>query len=409
VLYPVAAAALLLVAVVGGTSGPVVLAVPFVLAAAVGLAALERPRAEAAVSVDRTTWLQDEDHDFRVEVTTAGAAWVSARLEGGPGFESEPGVLISNADHGTVALPARASTWGVHGPLELHVELGGRGGLVHATEVHRLDLRIVVHPLPHHLRALVPPRWVRSVGGSHRSKARGEGVEFAEVRVRAPGDPWRSVNWRVTARRRVPWVNDRHPERATDVLLFLDSFGEAVGDRGTTLAMAVEAAMAVARRHLGSTDRVGLVDLGGVLRWVAPGTGSRQLYVVTETLLGSELITTYADKDLDIIPVQGLPPRSIVLALTPLADRRAIRALFDLRARGFDLAVIECETASWLPEARTRSETLAARLWDMERDLTRNRLRRLGVAVARWHRDESIDTAIDRVLTFRRRPTRMSA
>ena len=52
------------------------------------------------------------------------------------------------------------------------------------------------------------------------------------------------VNWRASARRGELWVNESHPERNTDVILFVDSFAEArLGDEGT-LDLAVRATAA---------------------------------------------------------------------------------------------------------------------------------------------------------------------
>ena len=63
-----------------------------------------------------------------------------------------------------------------------------------------------------------------------------------------PGDRLRSINWRASARRGELIVNDRHPERNTDVILFLDSFAEARTARAeSTLDRAVRAAATLAR------------------------------------------------------------------------------------------------------------------------------------------------------------------
>ena len=49
------------------------------------------------------------------------------------------------------------------------------------------------------------------------ARAKGEGIEFADMRPFAPGDPLKRVNWRASARRGELWVNESHPERNTDV------------------------------------------------------------------------------------------------------------------------------------------------------------------------------------------------
>ena len=62
--------------------------------------------------------------------------------------------------------------------------------------------------------------------GPRRSGARGEGLELAEVRPWVPGDHARRLHWRATARRGEPFVAERHPERAADVLIFVDTFAD---------------------------------------------------------------------------------------------------------------------------------------------------------------------------------------
>ena len=67
--------------------------------------------------------------------------------------------------------------------------------------------------------------------GNQVSRARGDGIEFADIREWAPGDRVRSINWRASARRGELWVNQQHPERNTDVVLFLDTFTDVRDER----------------------------------------------------------------------------------------------------------------------------------------------------------------------------------
>ena len=136
-------------------------------------------------------------------------------------------------------------------------------------------------------------------------------------------------------------MNEEHPERNTDVILFLDTFVEAREEDESTLDVAVRAAATLADRYLERKDRVGLVSFGGYLNWLLPGSGLVQLYRIVDSLLDTEIILSYAWKGVDVIPPRTLPPKALVLAITPLLDERAVTTLLDLRARGFDLAVIE--------------------------------------------------------------------
>ena len=68
-----------------------------------------------------------------------------------------------------------------------------------------------------------------------------------------------------------PYVNLRHPERSTDLILLVDTFSASV------LPRQVRAAAGLARTALARHDRVGLVGFGGVLHWVDPAIGQVQL------------------------------------------------------------------------------------------------------------------------------------
>ena len=180
--------------------------------------------------------------------------------------------------------------------------------------------------------------------GNEVARQKGDGLEFADLRPFAPGDRVRSINWRASARRAATGelvVNDRHPERNTDVILFLDSFAEARDAERSTLDLAVRAAATLASRYLERRDRVGIVSFGGILRWLVPGMGAAQRYRIVDSLLETEIVFNYAWKDVSVIPSRTLPPQALVLAVTPLLDERSVAALLDLRARGYDLAVVE--------------------------------------------------------------------
>jgi uncharacterized protein (DUF58 family) len=227
-----------------------------------------------------------------------------------------------------------------------------------------------------------PPRPVRTQAsvGSDTSRWAGEGLEFAELRPYQEGDRLRRVNWRVSARRGTLHTNLHHPERNADVVIFLDSFVESP----VSLDLAVRAASALATAYLEGRDRVGVVGFGGVLRWVLPSTGRAQTYRVLDSLIDTEVITSYAWRDVEVIPTRTLPPGALVLALTPLADDRALAALAALRARGFDLAVVDVSATGRTPAGAGEMGELAHRLWVLRHEGLRARYRRLGVPVVEW-------------------------
>jgi uncharacterized protein (DUF58 family) len=198
-------------------------------------------------------------------------------------------------------------------------------------------------------------------------------------------------------------VRERHPERDADVVVFLDTFSDAwSGGGSTTLERAVRAAATVVRAYAWRHDRVGLVSFGGILRWLQPGTGERQLYRIVDALLDTESRVSYSWKGIGVIPVRVLPPRALIVAITPLLDDRTVTALFDLRARGFDVAAIDVSPVPTAPRRPQLDETLAYRIWVMERAALRRRLREVGIAVAEWADGDPVQRPLWEVASSRR-------
>jgi hypothetical protein len=129
--------------------------------------------------------------------------------------------------------------------------------------------------------------------------------------------------------------------------------------------------------------------------------GITQRYRLIETMLETGVEPTYTWRDVNLIPARILSAKALVLGLTPLVDPRFIAALSDLRARGFDLVVVEVDPVSLVEAGSTEIEQLSYRLWVLEREVLRARLQGLGIGIARWG-DLDLETALEEVRTFRR-------
>jgi uncharacterized protein (DUF58 family) len=164
----------------------------------------------------------------------------------------------------------------------------------------------------------------------------------------------------------------------------------------------VRAASALTGAYLRGRDRVGLIGFGGTLRWLGPAMGERQLYRLTDALIDTEVVLSFAWKGLEVIPRRIIPPKSLVVALTPLLDDRSLSALADLRGRGHDLCVIEISPLPFVASGRRDDERLAYRLWELDRDALRARFLALGVPVVAWRRGEPLEPVLAAAASFRR-------
>jgi uncharacterized protein (DUF58 family) len=385
-----------------------IVATPFALLLALGVGLAREPRLEASVDVDPARSLEGDD--VAVEVTVSSATGVE-RLD--VALDLPSGVAVAEGPDGValrlspgeareLRFALRPARWGAYDVGSVALRARDRLGLV-LWERRLAEPRVLkVYPAPEPVGRAFPAVELQAFAGNEVARVAGDGIEYADIRDFVPGDRLRAINWRASARRQRLVVNERHPERNEDVVLLVDSFVDlALGSR-STLDDAVRAAAALATRYLGRRDRVGLVGFGGTLRWLRPGMGTTQRFRLVETLLETRVETTYASRDVNLVPARVLPPKALVVALTPLVDSRFATALEDLRARRFDLVVVEVDPSPLVARGKGRLDAVAFRLWLLEREAMRSRLERLGVAVARWGDEVSLDEALEGVRTFRR-------
>jgi uncharacterized protein (DUF58 family) len=406
--YAALSGAGLLTALVFARPELVALTAPFLLALAAGLALATPPQLRIELELDRARALEGEELGATVALESATPVDrldLYVRLPDGIDVlegRNPVALQLGRGERRELELRLSATRWGGHvlGPVyaRAHDPLGL---LTWETKTaSRAEVR--VYPREDVLRRILQPRETQVFTGNEVSRHKGEGIEFADIRLWAPGDPLKRVNWRASARRGDLWVNEAHPERNTDVILFVDSFAEARRGEKGTLDLAVRATATLADAYVARRDRVGLIAFGGILRWLVPGMGLVHLYRVVDALLDTQIVLSYYWKEIDVIPRRTLPPNALVIGLSPLLDPRSVGALLDLRARGYDLAVIDVSPVPFAPRPSWGLDAVAYDIWKLRRDALRHRLQRAGAAVVEWHDDTPLQALLEEVREFRR-------
>lgn len=178
--------------------------------------------------------------------------------------------------------PKRIGRWGVHGvALEVRgTPLGGEG-------LYEVPLMFAnphgVEALPKTLFTLL--RAAR--GGRARTAApvgrpaplAGEGEALKELREHVPGDPFKRIAWKASARRGKLLVREMEREERDVVWLIVDVSVELwAGEEGRApLDITVDEAASIAARHLSRGDKVGLIVFASRMRtWLPPDGGPEQ-------------------------------------------------------------------------------------------------------------------------------------
>ena len=344
------AAACALLAILARRADVVVLAVPFVGAAAWGAhrRPSAAPRAELALA---------EATVFEGQVTTTitvdadgGATGdvVAVCLGADPAVGWRPRSAARADGVGRWAgerrpIATRAVRWGRH-PISLSA--AACTSTLGAFRTEGLsDGPVVLTTLPLSAEFDAADAMPRPAGlvGLHRANRQGGGSEPAEVRPFRAGDRLRRINWRVSSRTGELHVTSTWSDRDTHVLLLLDTEAdigrsEGVDGRASSLDIAVRAAAAIAEHFLRSGDRVGLIDLGRRVRSVPVGSGRRHLRRLLDALVVAEAAPNHRAEPVRLRPTEA---GALVVVLSPLVGQAGQTQIAHLAHHGHTVVVVD--------------------------------------------------------------------
>jgi uncharacterized protein (DUF58 family) len=199
----------------------------------------------------------------------------------------------------------RAGRWGVHG-FALEV----RGSPVRSDGCYEVPLvfhsPFGVEVLPRSLATLLSSprggRTRRAADAGFASRHAGEGDELRELREHVPGDPFKRIAWKASAKRGQLLVRETDRTERDVVWLVLDAsvelwaglLGHAPLDQG------VEELASLATQRLSRGDRVGLVVAASRIRaWIPPDGGSKQAARIASALAGASVMVDADRTELD--------------------------------------------------------------------------------------------------------------
>jgi uncharacterized protein (DUF58 family) len=257
--------------------------------------------------------------------------------------------------------------WESRHPLNLRqTEFGGFG-----------KRRIVVRP------RLLDVRKVRSAAVASRipfpsttvTKIGPVTMDFRELRPYSPGDPFKFINWKATARgfrhgRFLPVVNDYEREGMKVVWIFLDcSSAMAVGPSvANVFEHAVEVVSGISYYYLRRGCRVGLRTYNGGAATVYPDAGNRQYQRILKELLRIEPGEDWEDLREAVCACRSYAPgcRPLFIVVTRFTKENAAQLLEGMKemariagTAGPRLPVMVVNVSGYGLAARSESERMA--------------------------------------------------
>ncbi|MBK8256616.1 MAG: DUF58 domain-containing protein [Polyangiaceae bacterium] len=232
-----------------------------------------------------------------VKLRAIASSQVDIKLEPPAGEVAANGKLRVKV---TVRTP-RVGQHGVHG---LALEVHGAPGLfeVPLTFANPYGIEVVPRPLATYAMQARGGRSRLSAAVGRPGRARGDGSDLRELREHQPGDPFRRIAWKASARRGMLLVRDFEREERDVVWIVLDANVQHwAGPVGRApLDYMIDEAAAVANRHLGRGDRVGLYLYATTARvFLNPEDGPAQGSKIAHALVVGTSTHDFDRSDLD--------------------------------------------------------------------------------------------------------------
>jgi uncharacterized protein (DUF58 family) len=261
---------------------------------------------------------------------------------------------------------------------------------------------LVVRQKPLNIRRLRDPRVVSRIPmpfGS-MSKMGMMTTDFKEIREYSPGDSYRHINWKATARsanpvRNLPLVNEFEREGKKVVWVFLD--GSASMATGTNVEnvfeYALQAVQGLSQFYLARNCHIGLYVYNNEGRCLFPDTGRRQEYKIYKTTLGLDVSLT---KEPLIKAVKkcrghlvGTNPFSIIIANVRKENLQELsEGVKELKKYsktiGKEPQILVIHVSGYSIAAKDYFENAGAVMLEMRNQATIRALRRAGVYVTSW-------------------------
>lgn len=308
---------------------------------------------------------------------------------------------------------------GRHQLGDLHLRLGGRLGLCELVAIvaAQQDVRVYPNLQAVHRYALAARTGLLDRALLRRRRPALGGGELEELREYVPGDAYRDVDWKATAKRKRPVVRVHGHDRSQVVMLCIDAgrmMAARLGDH-SKFDHALEASLLLAHVALTAGDYVGvLVFAEDVLCFVPPMRGRAHYRRVLDALHDLHARATYVDHArMTEFVRQRVAKRALLLVFSDLVDagqaRPLVQQLARLRRKHLPVCIaLEDASLSALAERTPKDEReafarAAAADLALERALVQAELRGAGIGLVEAPQSGLALAAVDRYLDIKRR------
>ncbi len=314
----------------------------------------------------------------------------------------------------------KGRTFGIYslGPIQAHCE-DLSGIRIETSTVEESSIIIVLPKTTERLTHFkINPRKTKPWPGEIVARKVGPGMDNFSIRQYIPGDSFRRINWRASARRSDEelLLNEQTAELGADTIVVVDArpASNLVSAEGESLVKnSTRAAISLSDKLLRDRNRVGLVTIGLETSRIPPGYGRRQYNRLILSLIKVRAGGLFTFENLPSYLKYFYPHLAQVIMISPLLDREAFNASGEIARSGYELLVlspnpVDYSTAKKEETKEDRITRIARELALMVRNNNLAHLRDSGALVLDWRKDEPLDFLLTKNLRAHARQAELS-
>jgi uncharacterized protein (DUF58 family) len=264
---------------------------------------------------------------------------------------------------------------------------------------------IQIHPQIKKFKAIpFRPHSTLHSPGSIPARLGGSGTDFFGIREYHPGDPLRSLDWRLTARYpRKFFTKEFEQEEIAEISLILDTQQQSDYRNGqeSLVESSISATASLAEMFLHQGHRVSLFVCGASISNVFPGYGKVQLQRILSCLTKAKTVTENRKfTNLNFLPIRMFPSRAMIITISSLTTTDKSFFL-RLRAFGYQALLISPNPLEYTFENLPQDVPirLAMRATRLERTLKLREISRLQIPVIDWQVNQPLYPLVRNALT----------
>lgn len=236
------------------------------------------------------------------------------------------------------------------------------------------------------------------------TRTSGNGTDFRGIREYQPGDPLKTLDWRLTAKHPHRFfTREFEQEKTADIIFIIDGREnmELINENRSLFEIEINSIASLSDMFLHKGHRVGVYVVGKNILKVLPSYGKKQLHRILNCLAQADTGNNNFYKRLENLSIERFSSKAIIFVLSPF-NYDDITFYRSLRSQGFQVVLICPDSFDFafreLDFHKNENSYMALRAAKIERRLNLSLLLQLSITVIDWKVDQHLVPLVKKAL-----------